>query len=103
MANALAEYEIGPLSYQIKRDGKRYTLWLGGCRIGRPRPDKSQGEVWEYSAATLGSAEREMEKDAKERLSAKIAKLRRNLLEMEGQYEALRMDGYARFKVDQTK
>lgn len=100
MADAIDEYEIGPLNYRIKRDGKKYTLWLGGCRIGRPRADKP-GEVFEYSAPAAGSAAREMETDAKERLSARIAKLRSDLLRMESQYEDLRANGYGKFRVQQ--
>jgi hypothetical protein len=100
MSTAIAEYEIGPLNYQIKRDGKKYTLWLDGCRIGRPRADKP-GEVWEYSATTLGAAEREMETDAKERLRDRIVALRTTLAAMESTYDDLREKGYGAFKVHQ--
>jgi hypothetical protein len=98
MPNAIAEYEIGPLNYQIKRDAQKYTLWLGGCRIGRPRDDKP-GEIWEWSATTLGNAEREMEKDAKERLQEKIADLKARIEILESTREDLRAHGYEPFRL----
>jgi hypothetical protein len=50
MAEKIEEIEIGPLSYYIKKEGRDYTIWLNGCRIGRPRPDKPAGEIWEWNS-----------------------------------------------------
>ena len=72
MPNYVRSREIGPLSYRISRDGNRYRLWLGGCGIGRPRPDKPVDQIWEYHAATIAEAEKELEQDAKERIDKMI-------------------------------
>jgi hypothetical protein len=72
MPNYVRSREIGSLSYKIEKRGNKYRLWLNGCGIGRPRPDKPAGEIWEYNAATIREAEKELEKDAKERLDKKI-------------------------------
>ena len=68
----VAEHQIGPLAYSVKKKGNRFTLWLNGCRIGRPRADKPESEIWEYSAAKLTAARAEMLVDARERLLVRI-------------------------------
>jgi len=98
MPKYVAAYEIGPLSYRIQQEGNRFTLWLGGCRIGRPRADKPPGEAWEYSATTLTAAAREMQIDASERINAKIERLDRDLRELQWTRARLEANGYQHFK-----
>lgn len=76
-------YEIGPLSYRINKIKQRYTLWLGGCKIGRPRSDKPSNEAWEYSAGTLTEARAEMRTDAAERLAFRIVTTQQELRVLE--------------------
>ena len=52
------ERQFHSLSYQIKKPARgQFTLWLGGCRIGKPREN---GDVWEFTGKTLAEAKAEM-------------------------------------------
>lgn len=62
--------KIGPLSYQIKKPARgEFTLWLGGCRIGKPR---ANGDVWEFTAKTLVEAKEEMRLSARRELTKRL-------------------------------
>ena len=64
------EHEIGPLSYRVKSPRRgEFTLWCGGCRIGKPQ---ANGDVWEFTAKTLGEAKDEMRAHARRSLLARI-------------------------------
>lgn len=68
------EQEFGSLSYQIKKPARgQFTLWLGGCRIGKPR---SNGDVWEFTAKTLKEAKEEMRASAKRELQKRLRRVR---------------------------
>lgn len=74
------EEEFGPLSYSIKSPKRgHFTLWLGGCRIGKPREN---GEVWEFTAKTLKEAKEEMRASAKRKLLDQIMDLQAELEEL---------------------
>lgn len=62
------KHEIGPLSYRIKRDGKHFTLWLNGCRIGTP----VGGEIHEFKTEAIADAKRELIVSAKRELWGRI-------------------------------
>lgn len=65
------EEEFGPLSYSIKSPKRgEFTLWLGGCRIGKPREN---GDVWEFTAKTLKEAKEEMRVSARRKLQERIS------------------------------
>lgn len=67
------EQEIGSLSYQIKKPARgQFTLWLGGCRIGKPR---SNGDVWEFTAKTLKEAKEEMRASARRELQKRLRRV----------------------------
>lgn len=82
------ETSFGPFNYQIKSPKRsQFTLWLGGCRIGKLN-DKV--EVWEFTAKTLREAKQEMRESAKREISSRIrtqemalASLRLRLRELE--------------------
>lgn len=81
------EEEIGPLSYQIKRLSRnKFTLWLGGCRIGTPRDN---GDIWEFSATTLTGAKKEMRASARRELWRRITSLEDDLRNLRATYERL--------------
>lgn len=68
------EQAIGSLSYQIKKPTQgQFTLWLGGCRIGKPR---TNGDVWEFTAKTLEEAKEEMRASAKRELQKRLRRVR---------------------------
>jgi hypothetical protein len=83
------EESFGPFSYQIKSPKRgEFTLWLGGCRIGKPN---DQGEVWQFTAKTLREAKLEMRASALREVKARISthalamsRLRSTLEELEG-------------------
>lgn len=68
---AAEKHEIGPLSFVIKKavGARRYTLWMGGCRIGRPTPD---GQIHEFIATTITEARCELSNAAKRQLNQRI-------------------------------
>lgn len=97
MPNYVESKTIGPLSYRIEKNGGEYRLWLNGCRIGRPRPDKPAGEIWEFHATTIKKAREAMRTDAGERLRSRIAasetelqSLRDAIAEVEGKQELIK-------------
>jgi len=82
MPNYVESFTFGPLSYHIEKNRKEYRLWLNGCRIGRPRPDKPASEVWEYHANSIRDARSAMKQDAKERIESRIADAEAQIKEM---------------------
>jgi hypothetical protein len=65
------EETFGPFSYQIKSPKRgEFTLWLGGCRIGKPN---EKGEVWQFTAKTLREAKLEMRTSAMREIKARIS------------------------------
>lgn len=83
MPNYIKTIQFGDLNYHVEKDGREYRLWLNGCRIGRPRPDKPAGEVREYRATQLSEACATVHTDAEERLTRKAKALRGEMQEIQ--------------------
>lgn len=73
------KHDIGPLHYRIKRDGKYFTLWLNGCRIGTPVGH----EIHEFKAASIEDAKRELISSAKRELWERITKRQTEIEELQ--------------------
>lgn len=81
MANSeyIYEREIGPLHYYVKKEGQRFSLWLNGCCIGKPRKD---GNIWEFKPKILIAAKRELVASAKRELQRRINDRQREIDEL---------------------
>lgn len=88
-------HEIGPLSFVIKKlpAKRKYTLWLNGCRIGKPLPN---GEIHEFTASTVTEARCELSNAAKREIRDRIA-----VRESEIKKLKTKLHGNAMAKLDQ--
>lgn len=82
------ERKIGPLSYAIKKPAQQqFTLWLGGCRIGKPR---ANGDVWEFTAKSLNEAKAEMRASARRELQKRLATVQAEATSLRATLERLK-------------
>jgi hypothetical protein len=84
-ADVTERFEYPHLSFYIKKDGKAYTVWLNGCRIGKP-----DGKyVREFKALNIYAARAFIAAEAKRRLWLLIQSTERQLIELRNAWEGL--------------